>query len=345
MDPFTQGALGGAFSQSIADKKKIAVASLAGVLGGLAPDLDIVISSATDPLLGIEFHRHFTHSIFFIPFGGLLVAAAMWLVFTQLFRFKSWDFKTLAIFTTLGYATHATLDACTSYGTRLFWPISNARVTWDTISIIDPIATIPLIIFVIIGLVKKSPKISRIGFGLFVFYISLGFIQNARVSGIVEELAASRGHEIERLKLNPTLGNLIVWRSVYEYDRNYYVAAITASPFRDSEVFNGPTVKKIDAEAIFPEIASNSRMRDDIRRFDYFTESYLFMYDDRTIGDLRYSAEPHKVQPIWGIEVDPENDQNHVRWVSLRGPAGRALDTTWAMLKGEYSSQENNLAP
>ena len=345
MDPFTQGALGGAFSQSFANKAKIPVAALAGVLGGLAPDLDVVISSATDPLLGIEFHRHFTHSIFFIPFGGLLVAAAMWLVFTKLCRVKEWGFKTLAVFATLGYATHAALDACTSYGTRLFWPISNARVTWDTISIIDPIATIPLIIFVLVAYFNRSPKISRIGFGIFLFYISLGFIQNARVSSIVEELATSRGHEIERIKLNPTLGNLIVWRSVYEYDGNYYVDAVTASPFRDSEIFNGPSVKKIDAETIFPEIASNSRMRNDIRRFDYFTESYLFMYDDNTIGDLRYSAEPHKAQPIWGIEVDPTNDQNHVKWVSLRGPSGRALDTTWAMLKGEYSQQEENLAP
>ncbi|MBL4603078.1 MAG: metal-dependent hydrolase [Emcibacteraceae bacterium] len=142
MDPFTQGALGAAFSQSFADKKKIPVACIAGMFGGLAPDLDIFIRSASDPLLGIEFHRHFTHSIWFIPFGSLFVAAAMWLVFTRLLSKRNWDFKTLYIFSTLGFATHAVLDACTSYGTRLFWPLSNARVAWDTVAVIDPIPTL-----------------------------------------------------------------------------------------------------------------------------------------------------------------------------------------------------------
>ena len=83
MDPFTQGLLGAAFSQSFASKKKIPLACLSGTLGGLAPDLDILIVSATDPLLGIEFHRHFTHSIWFIPIGGFLVAVALWFIINK----------------------------------------------------------------------------------------------------------------------------------------------------------------------------------------------------------------------------------------------------------------------
>ena len=158
MDPFTQGVLGAAFSQSFAKRNKIPMACIAGVAGGMAPDLDIFITSATDTLLYIEFHRHFTHSLWFIPFGSFIVALALWLVFR-----KSWNFKNLYFFTALGYSTHALLDACTSYGTRLFWPLSNARISWDAVSVIDPIPSLALFIFVILSFRKRSALLARVG--------------------------------------------------------------------------------------------------------------------------------------------------------------------------------------
>ena len=48
-----------------------------------------------------------------------------------------------------GYATHGLLDACTSYGTVLFWPFSNERLTWNNISIVDPLLTIPALILLL----------------------------------------------------------------------------------------------------------------------------------------------------------------------------------------------------
>ncbi len=39
------------------------------------PDMDVLIRSASDPLLAIEYHRHFTHALAFIPVGGLIAAA------------------------------------------------------------------------------------------------------------------------------------------------------------------------------------------------------------------------------------------------------------------------------
>ena len=66
MDPLTQGTVGAAFSQSSADKKNIPKISVIGFLAGLAPDLDVLIQSSTDPILFLEYHRQFTHSLFFI---------------------------------------------------------------------------------------------------------------------------------------------------------------------------------------------------------------------------------------------------------------------------------------
>ena len=77
MDPITQGALGAAVAQAALfnqDKKR---AYIAGGLAGMAADLDILIRSSQDPLLSLIYHRNFTHSLFFIPFGALLVALAL----------------------------------------------------------------------------------------------------------------------------------------------------------------------------------------------------------------------------------------------------------------------------
>ena len=71
MDPISQGTFGGVFSQFFSSKKKLTVATAIGIISGLAPDLDVFIKSSYDPLLSLEYHRQFTHSLFFIPFGAL----------------------------------------------------------------------------------------------------------------------------------------------------------------------------------------------------------------------------------------------------------------------------------
>ena len=50
MDPFTQGVVGVTASKSISQKNTL-VASIIGLLAGLAPDIDIFIKSSNDPLL------------------------------------------------------------------------------------------------------------------------------------------------------------------------------------------------------------------------------------------------------------------------------------------------------
>ena len=123
-----------------------------GFLSGMAPDLDILIRSSTDPLLSLEYHRQFTHSLIFIPFGGLICALFLFVVFKKISPF---NFKKTWLYCTLGYGTHGLIDACTSYGTLLFWPFSDIRIAWNNISIIDPLFTIPLILLIALATIKN----------------------------------------------------------------------------------------------------------------------------------------------------------------------------------------------
>ena len=62
----------------------------------------------------------------------------------------------------LGYATHALLDSCTTYGTMLFWPFSDVRIAWNTVSIIDPLFTGPILALVVLAAKKKREFYGRL---------------------------------------------------------------------------------------------------------------------------------------------------------------------------------------
>src|SRR5262245_14196295 len=115
MDTITHGFLGAAASQALLKRRLPRGAGLVGAIGGMLPDLDIFIRSSSDPTVGWFFHRNFTHSLIFIPLGGL-IAALPFLCF-QRFRNQKREVILAAI---IGYATHALLDAFSSYGMQLF---------------------------------------------------------------------------------------------------------------------------------------------------------------------------------------------------------------------------------
>lgn len=66
MDPLSQAALGAVVPQNIvrktaSDSLSLLRIGIIGALAGMAPDLDVLIQSSTDPLLQLEYHRQFTH--------------------------------------------------------------------------------------------------------------------------------------------------------------------------------------------------------------------------------------------------------------------------------------------
>ena len=329
MDPLSQGAVGAAFAQSSANKKNIFKIGVIGFLAGLAPDLDILIKSSTDPILFLEYHRQFTHSLFFIPFGSLIVAL-------MLFPFvkSSMSIKTVYYSSLLGYATHGLLDACTSYGTQLFWPFSNERVTWNNISIVDPLFTIPVVILVVIAIKTKKKIFSFFSIGWIIFYLSLGFIQYERALLAAVELAQVRGHSPERLTLKPSFGNLILWKSIYQHKETFYVDAIRAA--QSSTWCTGESIRVFDYQYHLPNLEKESQQKKDIERFRWFSQDYLGYDKERNIvTDVRYSMIPNQIAPMWGLMIDEQRGVNdHAIWWTSRSLDQSQIDLFKSMLKG-----------
>ena len=313
MDPVTQGAFGAIFAQSISNKKKILVGSIVGCLAGLAPDLDIFIRSASDPLLKLEYHRQFTHSLIFIPIGALIVT-----LFLRLLLKKYLSWRETYLFSFLGFATHGLLDACTSYGTQLLWPFTDERISWNYISVVDLFLTIPVILAIIFAIIMKNKYITLFGIVYILVYLTFGAYQENRAQFVGKSIANLRGHESKDLTAKPSLGNLFLWKTIYEDDGFYYVDAVRL--FSKSEYCQGTKIKKLYLPNDFPELDITSQQYKDIKRFDWFSQGYLGkVIDKNIITDVRYSAVPNEVDGLWGIRINlDKNNSSHVDWVVNR---------------------------
>jgi inner membrane protein len=335
MDPISQGAVGAAFAQSTGLDKNLAKVTLIGCVAGMAPDLDVLIQSRQDPILFLEYHRQFTHSIIFVPIGALLVALVV-----SPFLKGVMEFKTTYVASFVGYATHGLLDACTSYGTQLFWPFSSERIAWNNISIVDPLFTLPILVLIFGAIKKRRIIFSWIAVGWALSYLALGFVQYERAFLLGEKIAISRGHEASRLTLKPSFGNLILWKSIYEHQNVYFVDAIRI--VGSSTWCSGESISKLNINEHLPGLDKTSQQFTDIQRFFWFSQGYLgFDHIAGLVSDIRYSMVPNDVTPMWGLQIDTraEVDQ-HAYWWSGREVDIEQFKTFGSLLMGSGCYQK-----
>ena len=317
MDPVSQGLLGASFSQSaVQNKKLLGLVGLIGFAAGMAPDLDILIRSQEDPLLFLEFHRQFTHALVFIPFGGL-ICASLFFLFSKIRQ--SISFKKVWIFSTIGYGTHGLLDGCTSYGTLLFWPFSYERISWNNISIIDPLFTVPLIIFVFLSIYLRKVSFARFAVIWALFYLAVGLVLNDKALDIGKDLADDRGHQVDRIVAKPTFANLFLWKVIYESNGKFYTDGVRLLPRK--KIFSGASINKLNISRDFAWLDNTSQQARDIKRFNWFSQDYLAASPEHPnqIIDIRYSLLPNQISGLWGIELNKSAEANeHIKYVSTR---------------------------
>ena len=317
MDIVTQGLLGSAVAISGARRTELKHAAWMGGVAGLLADADVLIRSSTDPLLFLEFHRQFSHSLIFIPLGALIGACFIWLIM-RMYKGNTITFARIYYYSFLGYMLSGVLDAFTSYGTQLLWPFSDARIAWSLVSIIDPVFSGILLLSLIVSFKTRSLNAVRVGLGLCVFYLSVSLVQSRDVLNAVHKIATERGHEIERVIVKPSLGNIVLWRTVYLFEGQYYIDSVRS--LLEDEFYEGDTVKAINIEQDFSDLDTASVQYQDILRFDYFSNGFLAAFPSKhnVIGDIRYSIFPLSVRSLWGIRIDTNTPGAHVEFVTFR---------------------------
>jgi len=337
MDPVTQVSVGAAVAICAAKPQNIRMAAVAGALAGFLPDADVLIRSPSDPLLFLDYHRHFTHSLAFIPVGGALTA---WIC-SKLSRSR-WQWKELLLPSVLGWGTHGLLDSCTSYGTYLYWPFSHERVAWHVISIIDPLFTLPLLAGVIWAIRAQSAKVARAFLGLALAYIGLGMLQLHRAEAIQAELIEQRGHDATRAEVKPSMANNILFRAFYEHQGVFYVDAIRVPWWGASRVYEGGSHPALVVDDFLAAHPLDPMRRDDIARFEYFSAGFL-IEDPRyegVLSDFRYASVPNEIAPMWGVDVLGTPENTHLSWNSFQEFGADKWHRFWSMLMGRPASGE-----
>jgi inner membrane protein len=326
VDPVSHVLLGASLGYAALGRRLGRTAAAVGGLAALVPDADIFIRSASDPLLAIEMHRGFTHALPFVPIGGAVVAALWWLRPAERARAR---WLALWVCAMLAYASHTLLDAATSYGTQLWWPFSRERTGWDLISIVDPVFTLALGVGLVWAL--RRQRLAGVAAGLSVagLYLVAGGIQHARATTAQRELAAARGHHIERGEMMPTLGNQLVWRGLYVHAGRIYSDRIRVGWFSAPSVREGWSLPIVTAADLSPaERARNARRS--FERFTWFSEGWVARSpsDPAVIADMRYSLSAEAFDPIWGIRFTPPTEPTEVVWID-RSRARRISGTEW----------------
>ena len=316
MDTPTQALLGAAFAQSFLGKRLGRKALVVGLLAGALPDADILIRSSQDSLLALTMHRHFTHSLAFVPIGALIAAGICHLIYRRRENFKS-----IYLASFLAYITHGPLDLCTSYGTVILWPFNNSRYALDCVSIVDLVVSVPLLIGCILSAKRRSNRPAIVVMLFVISYITFGFIQNHKALGVQQELAARRGHSIEHGRATPKLANLFIFRSIYSAGGLIHADRVVVAPFRKASVEEGDSVKVFAEDGLINKPIIQQAVLRDFRKFSRFADGFTAKVSDRphVVGDMRYSMRANSFQPFWGITIDRSDAQHPVKLVSLTG--------------------------
>ena len=224
MDSLTQIVLGAAVAEVVAGKKLGNKALLWGAIGGTVPDLDVIGAFFMGEVEYVNFHRGFSHSLVFAflmgPLLGWLLSKSPW---SQGQSFKLWS---QLFFWTI--FTHPLLDIFTSYGTQIFLPFSDYRVELNTIFIIDPAYTLPMLIALIVVMFYRRESKKRknaIVIGIIVSHSYLLFTifnKYAIVEPAIKEEMAKQNLQVERYETIPAPLQNFLWQGIIKTPEGYY---------------------------------------------------------------------------------------------------------------------------
>ena len=222
MDSFTQVLLGIATAEVIAGRQLKNRTFVYGAVLGTIPDLDVVIGLFMHPVSGVAIHRGLSHSLlFFLLLSPILGWAVAKMEQGKISLKRS---ITLVFFCLL---THVILDAFTSWGTQILWPLTD-RFALKTIFVIDPLYTIPLLISLIYVFKTKGDFLRKkyVFRGLIISSCYLLITCGIKLFALNKFENALKNQSIKYTEIivKPTAFNTILWNANVKTQEGYLLA-------------------------------------------------------------------------------------------------------------------------
>jgi inner membrane protein len=123
--------------------------------------------------------------------------------------------------------THPILDCFTNWGTQIWQPFSDIRIQWNTVSVVDPLYTVPFAICLIIAanFVRHNTwraAMTWVGIIWSCGYLGYTYWHKQTVDLSFKQELLSRNITYQRFQSNPSIFNNIVWTVLAESDSVYY---------------------------------------------------------------------------------------------------------------------------
>ena len=191
MDSLTQAVLGASVGEAVLGRKIGNKAPIWGAIAGTLPDLDVLLGPFVDDLQGLLLHRTFSHSLFVLTLLAPLLGWAVARFYQKKETGRTVTARDWSLLFFWALITHPLLDAFTNYGTMLFYPFSPYRVELNTIFIIDPLYTLPLLVgsIMVFFLNKESvlrKRIIIVALALSSGYLALTCLNKYHVARVVQ---------------------------------------------------------------------------------------------------------------------------------------------------------------
>ncbi|QCX01295.1 metal-dependent hydrolase [Aggregatimonas sangjinii] len=332
MDSLTQIVLGAAVGEAVLGKKVGNKAPLFGAIAGTIPDLDVLARYFVDTVTATEWHRGFSHSVLF---SVLFAPVFGWLVW-KLLRKKEATWRDWSWLFFWGLFTHPILDAFTTWGTQLFWPFQT-RLAFQNIFVIDPLYTLPFLVFLILTMSQKrtSPKRRRFNtLGLVVSsgYLLLTLVLKGLAYKVFVDSLEAQGISYEQISTRPTPFNTVLWTANVETKAAYLIGNYS---FFDSRSIVFRAYPKNH------ELLGSLETNDKISRLITITEGwYTITKEDEVLflNDLRFglmSMDPNETKFAFTYKLEPtETGCKVTETPKVPGDAKGLLASLWKRIKG-----------
>lgn len=326
MDSLTQIVLGAAVGEVVLGKKIGNRAMVWGAIAGTIPDLDVFGKFFLSSIDNISFHRGISHSITFSVLGAFFFGFLVYHLYEYLDKrrteprpkasLRNWQWLFF-----WGLFTHPLLDCFTMYGTELFAPFWDKRIAFATISVVDPLYTLPFLACVIIASrfnrsAEKRRFWNYLGIGVSSSYLFLTVINKQLINRKFENAMQAQQIPVARYITNASILNNVLWSCILENEEAFYTAQF--SWFDEGDV----KFVKIEKNHNLLEGLENDPTILELRKFskDYFSilqEGDKLQYNDLRFGTFYGKGDSPKDFPFRFILSENESGN-----LALDGAAG-----------------------
>lgn len=344
MDTVTQITLGAAVGEVILGKKLGNKAPFWGAVLGVIPDLDVLTIPFVTNVQALALHRGITHSLLFCVTAALLLGWILdWFYKKDSVGWRRWSWL---VFWTL--STHIFIDVCTSYGTQILQPFSDKLFSLNSIFIIDPFYTLPLMIGIVTALfIQRASNRRRwanyAGITISSLYLLAGLGIKAHINSVFEQNFKAESINPEQYMTTPTPFNILLWTGYAEKGDTLYAGLY--SVFDDDRHIRFHRITQNE------ELLNPYRGQLPVERLLWFSQGYfvadkdpggpLYVYDLRFgRSDFWLTNEPAPY--VWNYQLEFNKDSTRVTGFRRFQPGFERRGALISRLIDRVSGEEGN---